>query len=47
VDTACEGPGWLEDSHCRDALDAFYGPELMESTTSEKGDSPSYGDRES
>jgi hypothetical protein len=39
-DTACEGPGWLEDSHCRAALDALYGPELMESTTSEKGDSP-------
>jgi hypothetical protein len=39
-DTACEGPGWLEDSHCREALDALYGPELMESTTSEKGDSP-------
>jgi hypothetical protein len=40
VDTACEGPGWLEDSRCRDALDALYGPELMESTTSDKGDSP-------
>jgi hypothetical protein len=41
VDTACDGPGWLEDSRCRDALDALYGPELMESTTSDTGDNPS------
>jgi hypothetical protein len=43
VDTACEGPGWLEESRCQDALDALEGPELMDSTTLDNGDNPDQG----
>jgi hypothetical protein len=43
VDTACEGPGWLEESRCRDTLESLDGPDLIDSGALDGGNSPEQG----